>query len=134
MILNDILGGNLMNKKVLIVGGVASGASAAARLRRLKEDIDIVIFEKGEHISFANCGLPYHIGEVIKTRESLLLQTPEKMKDRFNIDVRVNSEVIDVDTNEKKVKVKSFDKEYEEKYDYLILAPGASLLDQTFQV
>lgn len=114
-----------MNKKVLIVGGVASGASAAARLRRLKEDLDIVIFEKGEHISFANCGLPYYIGEVIKTRESLLLQTPKKMKDRFNIDVRVNSEVIFVDTNEKKVKVKSFDKEYEEKYDYLILAPGA---------
>lgn len=114
-----------MNKKVLIVGGVASGASAAARLRRLKEDLDIVIFEKGEHISFANCGLPYYIGEVIKTRESLLLQTPEKMKDRFNIDVRVNSEVVFVDTNEKKVKVKSFDKEYEEKYDYLILAPGA---------
>ncbi|TGY41520.1 pyridine nucleotide-disulfide oxidoreductase [Clostridium sartagoforme] len=114
-----------MSKKALIVGGVASGASAAARLRRLKEDLDIVIFEKGEHISFANCGLPYYIGEVIKTRESLLLQTPEKMKDRFNIDVRVNSEVVFVDTNEKKVKVKSFDKEYEEKYDYLILAPGA---------
>lgn len=114
-----------MSKKALIVGGVASGASAAARLRRLKEDLEIVIFEKGEHISFANCGLPYYIGEVIKTRESLLLQTPEKMKDRFNIDVRVNSEVVFVNTDEKKVKVKSFDKEYEESYDYLILAPGA---------
>ncbi|MDZ7543626.1 NAD(P)-binding protein, partial [Clostridium perfringens] len=78
-----------MKKKVLIVGGVAGGASAAARLRRLDENIDIVMFEKGEYISFANCGLPYYVGEVIKERDALLLQTPEKMKSRFNIDVRV---------------------------------------------
>ena len=83
-----------MREKVLIVGGVAGGASAATRLRRLKEDIDIVMFERGEYISFANCGLPYYVGEVIKDRETLLLQTPEQMKDRFNIDVRINSEVI----------------------------------------
>ena len=68
-----------MNEKVLIVGGVAAGASASARLRRLKEDIDIVIFERGEYISFANCGLPYYVGEVIEDREALLLQTPKQM-------------------------------------------------------
>ena len=115
-----------MNKKVLIVGGVAAGASTAARLRRLDENIEIVMFEKGEYISFANCGLPYYVGEVIKERDALILQTPEKMNDRFNIDVRVNSEVIAINSEEKTVKVKTTDnKEYEEKYDYLVLAPGA---------
>lgn len=115
-----------MGKKVLIVGGVAGGASAAARLRRLDEDAEIVMFEKGDYISFANCGLPYYIGETIKEREKLLVQTPEAMNERFKIDVRVNSEVIDVDTKNKKVKVNSKDKgEYEESYDYLILSPGA---------
>lgn len=113
-------------KKILIVGGVAGGASAAARLRRLDEDAEIVVFEKGEFISFANCGLPYHIGEKIKDRSKLLLQTPEAMKNRFNIDVRVFSEVIDVNTEDKKVKVISKDRgEYEESYDSLILSPGA---------
>lgn len=115
-----------MNKKVLIVGGVAAGASTAARLRRLDENIEIVMFEKGEYISFANCGLPYYVGEVIKERDALILQTPEKMNDRFNIDVRVNSKVIGINSEEKTVKVKTTDnKEYEEKYDYLVLAPGA---------
>lgn len=115
-----------MNKKVLIVGGVAAGASTAARLRRLDENIEIVMFEKGEYISFANCGLPYYVGEVIKERDALILQTPEKMNDRFNIDVRVNSKVIAINSEEKTVKVKTTDnKEYEEKYDYLVLAPGA---------
>jgi NADPH-dependent 2,4-dienoyl-CoA reductase/sulfur reductase-like enzyme/peroxiredoxin family protein/rhodanese-related sulfurtransferase/TusA-related sulfurtransferase len=115
-----------MNKKVLIVGGVAGGASAAARIRRLDENADIIMFEKGEHISFANCGLPYYIGETIKEREKLLVQTPEAMKRRFNIDVRVNSEVIELDTTNKKVKVRCNDKsEYVETYDYLILSPGA---------
>lgn len=115
-----------MNKKVLIVGGVAGGASAAARLRRLDENIEIIMFEKGEYISFANCGLPYYVGEVIKERDALLLQTPEKMKSRFNIDVRINSEVIKINTDDKKVKVKKVNnEEYEESYDYLILAPGA---------
>ncbi|GAB6168112.1 CoA-disulfide reductase [Clostridium carnis] len=115
-----------MKKKVLIVGGVAGGASAAARLRRLDENIDIVVFEKGQYISFANCGLPYYVGEVIKERDALLLQTPEKMKARFNIDVRVNSEVVKIDTDNKTVKVKSLsDGEYEESYDYLVLSPGA---------
>ncbi len=114
-----------MKEKVLIVGGVAAGASAAARLRRLKEDIDIVIFERGEYISFANCGLPYYVGEVIEDREALLLQTPEKMKDRFNIDVRINSEVIEVNPENKSIKVKEKNNIYDESYDYLVLAPGA---------
>lgn len=116
-------------KKVLIVGGVAGGASAAARLRRLDETAEIIMFEKDEYISFANCGLPYHIGQSIKEREKLIVQTPESMKNRFNIDVRNNSEVLEVDTKNKKVKVKSRDKgTYEENYDYLILSPGARAL------
>lgn len=116
-------------KRVLIVGGVAGGASTAARLRRLDESLEIVMFEKGEYVSFANCGLPYHIGGVIPNRESLLVQTPEKLKARFNIDVRVNSEVIKVDSLEKKVVVKERDgNEYEESFDYLVLAPGAKPL------
>ena len=96
-----------MSKKVLIVGGVAGGASAAARLRRLDENAEIIMFERDEYISFANCGLPYYIGETIKERNKLLVQTPEAMKARFNIDVRINSEVIGVDTENKTVKVKS---------------------------
>lgn len=118
-----------MSKKVLIVGGVAGGASAAARLRRLDENAEIIMFERDEYISFANCGLPYYIGETIKDREKLLVQTPEAMKARFNIDVRVNSEVIRIDDQGKKVKVKSKERgEYEESYDYLILSPGAKAI------
>ena len=115
-----------MSKKVLIVGGVAGGASAAARLRRLDENAEIILFEKDQYISFANCGLPYHIGETIKERSKLLVQTPRAMKTRFKIDVRINSEVLRVDTKNKKVKVHSLEKgDYEESYDYLILSPGA---------
>lgn len=118
-----------MSKKVLIVGGVAGGASAAARLRRLDETAEIIMFERDQYISFANCGLPYYIGENIKERSKLLVQTPENMKARFNIDVRVNSEVVSVDAKNKKVTVKSKDKgTYEENYDYLILSPGAKAL------
>lgn len=120
--------------KILIVGGVAGGASAAARLRRLDENAEIILFEKGQYISFANCGLPYYIGETIKEREKLLVQTPEAMNASFNIDVRVNSEVIAVDTKNKKVKVNSKDKgQYEESYDYLILSPGASPIKPPIQ-
>ena len=116
-------------KKVLIVGGVAGGASTATRLRRLDENLEIIIFEKGEHVSFANCGLPYHIGEVIENRESLLVQTPESLKARFNLDVRVNSEVIEVNGEDKKVKVKTKNgEEYEENFDFLVLSPGAKPL------
>ena len=116
-------------KKVLIVGGVAGGASTATRLRRLNEDLEIILFEKGQHVSFANCGLPYHIGGVIENRESLLVQTPESLKERFNLDVRVNSEVISVNSQEKSVMVKTKDGEkYKESFDYLVLAPGAKPL------
>ena len=115
-----------MNKKVIIVGGVAGGASTAARLRRLDETAEIIMFERDEYISFANCGLPYYIGETIKERGKLLVQTPESMKARFNIDVRNNSEVVEIDTNKKIVTVNSKDKgTYEESYDFLVLSPGA---------
>lgn len=113
-------------KKILIVGGVAGGASTATRLRRLDENFEIIMFEKGEHISFANCGLPYYIGDVIQNRDSLILQTPEKIKNRFNIDVRNNSEVIAIDSINKNISVKKLNGEiYTESFDYLVLAPGA---------
>lgn len=116
-----------MPLKVVIVGGVAGGASAAARLRRLSEDAEIILFEKGEHISFANCGLPYYIGEVIKEKDKLLVQTPEKMKERFGIDVRVNSEVTRIIPEQKLVHI--YDRinggTYTESYDKLVLSPGA---------
>lgn len=116
-----------MNKKVVIVGGVAGGASAAARLRRMDENAEIILFEKGEHISFANCGLPYYIGEVIRDKDKLLVQTPEKMRERFKIDVRVNSEVTKINTEEKTIEVYSSaeNRTYTESYDKLILSPGA---------
>lgn len=119
-----------MSQKVLIVGGVAGGASTAARLRRLDENLEIIIFEKGEYISFANCGLPYYIGETIKERDELLLQTPEAMKARFNIDVRVNNEVLKIDREKKEVQVKKLltEEVYNESYDYLVLSPGSTPL------
>lgn len=117
-----------MNKKVLIVGGVAGGASAAARLRRLDESVEIIMFERDEYISFANCGLPYYIGETIKEREKLVVQTPESMKSRFNIDVRIKSEVIGLDTVNKVATVKKDNSTYEETYDYVVLAPGAKAM------
>jgi NADPH-dependent 2,4-dienoyl-CoA reductase/sulfur reductase-like enzyme/rhodanese-related sulfurtransferase len=114
--------------KVVIVGGVAGGASAATRLRRLEEHTEIILFEKGEYISFANCGLPYYIGEVIRNKEQLVVQTPEAMKLRFNIDVRTLSEVITIDPDKKKVEVQDLKKgtSYRESYDKLILSPGAA--------
>lgn len=116
-----------MANRVVIVGGVAGGASAAARLRRIDEQAEIILFEKGEYISFANCGLPYYIGEVIKKKDKLVVQTPEDMKSRFKIDVRVNSEVKKIDTQKKEVEVynKAEGKTYTESYDKLILSPGA---------
>ncbi|MGZ7441610.1 FAD-dependent oxidoreductase [Paenibacillus sp. TH7-28] len=115
-----------MGKKVLIIGGVAGGASAAARLRRLDEDAHIVMFERDPYISFANCGLPYYIGDSIKDRSKLLVQTPEAMRRRFNIDVRTESEVIGINPSRKTVRVRSKDRgEYEERYDAMILSPGA---------
>lgn len=115
-----------MNKKVLIVGGVAGGASAAARLRRLDEEAHIVMFERDPYISFANCGLPYYIGGSIQDRSKLLVQTPEAMHKRFNIDVRIQSEVVSIDPVNKKVRVHSKENgAYEESYDALIMSPGA---------
>lgn len=113
--------------KYLIIGGVAGGATAAARIRRLSEDAEIILFEKGEHISYANCGLPYYIGGVIADREKLLVQTPESFGQRFNIDVRVSSEVTAIDTKAHTVTVTGPDgKSYTESYDRLLLSPGAS--------
>jgi len=116
----------MMSKKIVIVGGVAGGASAAARLRRLDEHAEIILFERDEHISFANCGLPYYIGETIKDRQNLIVQTPEAMHGRFNIDVRINSEVTAIHPDTKTVTIHSKTKgRYEESYDALILSPGA---------
>lgn len=113
--------------KYIIIGGVAGGATAAARIRRLSEDAEIVLFEKGAYISYANCGLPYYIGGVIAEREKLLVQTPESFGQRFNIDVRVNSEVTAINREDKSVTVKAPDgSTYTEIYDRLLLSPGAS--------
>lgn len=115
-------------KKILIIGGVAGGASAAARARRLSEDAEIIMFERGEYVSFANCGLPYHIGGDITQRSALVLQTPESFKARFNVDVRVMNEVTSINRREKSVTVKNLlnGNEYDESYDVLLLSPGAA--------
>ena len=116
-----------MANKVVIIGGVAGGASAATRLRRLDEQAQITIIEKGEYISYANCGLPYHIGNVIKQRSSLLLLTPEVMKQKYNIDVFIKQEVTSIDRANKKVTVKKSDNsEYQLDYDKLIISTGSS--------
>ena len=113
--------------KVLIVGGVAGGMSAATRLRRLREDAEIIIFEQGPYVSYANCGLPYHIGEVIEQQSSLLLQTPESLRSRFNLDVRVNNRVTKINRAEKTIEVQDLisGASYLESYDSLILSTGA---------
>lgn len=113
--------------KIVIVGGVAGGATAATRLRRLSEENEVIIFEKGPYVSFANCGLPYHISGTISNRDSLLLQTPEKLKERYNLDARIFSEVLSINTLEKTVMVKNLQtgNTYTEHYDKLLLSPGA---------
>ncbi|EMF0154167.1 FAD-dependent oxidoreductase [Enterococcus hirae] len=111
--------------KIVIVGGVAGGMSAATRLRRLKEDAEIVVFEKGPYVSFANCGLPYYLSGEISERENLLVQTPESLAARFQLDVRPNHEVTAVFPDEKKVEVLSDGKKWQESYDVLLLSPGA---------
>lgn len=111
--------------KIVIVGGVAGGMSAATRLRRLKEDAEIVVFEKGPYVSFANCGLPYYLSGEISERENLLVQTPESLAARFQLDVRPNHEVTAVYPDEKKVEVLSDGKKWQESYDVLLLSPGA---------
>ncbi len=116
-----------MRKKILIVGGVAGGASTAARLRRKDENAEIIMFEKGEFISFANCGLPYYVGGAIEKREALLLQTPESFNNRFNVDVRIWNEVKSINKEEKTVEVYNIKekKSYTESYDILVLSPGS---------
>ena len=111
--------------KIIIVGGVAGGMSAATRLRRLMEDAEITIFEKGPFVSFANCGLPYYVSGEIANHDSLLVQTPESLKARFNLDVRPFHEVISISPEEHTVTVRHDGKEFTESYDKLILSPGA---------
>lgn len=114
--------------KIVIVGGVAGGATAAARARRLSESAGIVVFERGPHVSFANCGLPYHIGEAIQRRDALLLQTPERLHRRYNLDIRVRTEVRSIDRERKQVLAVDLaaGREYAESYDKLLLATGAA--------
>lgn len=116
-----------MDTKLVIVGGVAGGATAAARARRLNERAEIVLFERGEHISFANCGLPYYIGGIIENRKSLLVTTREAFMKRYNVDVRINCEVTAIRRDKKVVQVRNLEsgETYEEPYDKLILSPGA---------
>ncbi|NVM52256.1 MAG: FAD-dependent oxidoreductase [Candidatus Helarchaeota archaeon] len=119
---------------VVIVGGVAGGASAAARLRRLSEDVKIIMLDKGHYVSFANCGLPYYIGQVIRDRRALELVSPSTFQRRFNIDARVNHEVLSIDRQKKTVLVKDLIKggDYSLSYDYLILSPGAEPIRPPF--
>ena len=114
--------------KTVIIGGVAGGASTAARLRRLDEKAEIVLLERGPHISYANCGLPYHLGKIIPERSWLLVMTPENFRARFNVDVRVNHEVTGIDRVKKTVKVlnRQTGVETEERYDKLVVATGSS--------
>jgi NADPH-dependent 2,4-dienoyl-CoA reductase/sulfur reductase-like enzyme/rhodanese-related sulfurtransferase len=116
-----------MTNRLVIIGGVAGGATAAARARRLDEFTEIILFERGDHISFANCGLPYHIGGIIENRDDLLLMTPEDFTARYNVDVRTGAEIITIDKTAKTVTVKDREtgQSYQEVYDKLILAPGA---------
>lgn len=122
------LKGSTMNKKIVIVGGVAGGASCAARARRLAEEAEIVILERGPYVSFANCGLPYHVGNVIPKEDSLLVATPEMFKAWFNIEVRTQSEVVAIDPAGRSIEVLNHDtgRKYRESYDDLVIAPGAA--------
>ena len=119
-----------MPKKTVIIGGVAGGASCAARLRRLDGEREIIILERGEYISYANCGLPYHVSGVIRSRNALLLMTSELMRDRFNIDVRVRNEVTSINRESKTVSVRNLatGESYDESYDDLVIATGSSPL------
>ncbi|NLW40804.1 MAG: FAD-dependent oxidoreductase [Tissierellia bacterium] len=117
-----------MSKRILVVGGVAGGASAAARARRLDESAEIIIFEKGPHVSFSNCALPFHLSGIVEDVDSLVLMDPETFKSQYNIEVRVENEVIKINREQKTILVKDLTtgEEYEEHYDKLVLSPGAS--------
>ncbi|MEG0578173.1 MAG: FAD-dependent oxidoreductase, partial [Bacilli bacterium] len=112
-----------MGRKILIVGGVAGGASVAARLRRLNEDDQIIMFDKGPHVSFSNCALPYRLSGVIDETDKLVLMSPEKFMVQYRIEARVNSEVIEIDRENKEITIKDYIKNetYKEKYDKLVL-------------
>jgi NADPH-dependent 2,4-dienoyl-CoA reductase/sulfur reductase-like enzyme/rhodanese-related sulfurtransferase len=124
-----------MGVKLLIIGGVAGGATAAARARRLDEGAEIILFERGGHISFANCGLPYYVGGAIKNRDDLLVTTPQKFMERYRIDVRVCSEVVAIDRMHNQIEVRNLNPGdiYKERYDKLILAPGAEPIKPPFE-
>ena len=113
--------------RILIVGGVAGGASCAARARRLSESAEIIMFDRGPYVSFANCGLPYYVGDVIKKEENLIVATPELFRKRFNIDVRLRSEVVGIDRTKRCITVKELEsgETLIEPYDALVLSPGA---------
>lgn len=117
-----------MNKRILIVGGVAGGASVAARVRRIDGDADVIMFDKGPHVSFSNCALPYHLSGIVENSQDLVLMSPEKFKKQYNIEARVNSEVVRIDRDSKKITVRDLTngEDYEEAYDKLVLSPGAS--------
>ena len=117
-----------MAKRVLIIGGVAGGASCAARLRRQAEDAEIIVFERGPYVSFANCGLPYYVGNVIQEENKLLVASAQLFKDRFNIEVRTGHEVTYIDRKLHEIEVKRLEtgEIYREKYDALVLSPGAN--------
>lgn len=118
------------SKKIIVVGGVAGGASVAARARRLSEEAHIIVIERGSFVSYANCGLPFHISGEIENRESLLVQTPEGLKNRFDLDVRTRSEAVSIDGETRHVEIRNLDTNevYSERYDDLVLAPGAAPL------
>ena len=117
----------MKSKKLLVVGGVAGGASCAARARRLSEQAEIIVFERGPYVSFANCGLPYYVGDVIKKEEDLLVASPALFRDRFNIDVRTCQNVRQVFPQQKEIAVQALSSGeiYREKYDALVLSPGS---------
>lgn len=117
-----------MGRRVLIVGGVAGGASCATRLRRLDEGAEIILFERGAHVSFANCGLPYHVGDIIRDADSLLVASPALFREQFNIEVRVRHEVVGITRSQQRIRVRDLDtgSEHDEHYDALVLAPGAT--------
>lgn len=117
-----------MGKRILIVGGVAGGASVAARVRRIDEQAEVIMFERGPNVSFSNCALPYHLSGIVENADSLVLMTPEKFKNQYNIEARVNTEVLKINREEKTILVKNLQtgEEYEESYDKLVLSPGAN--------
>lgn len=125
---HNIRGAVIMGRKILIIGGVAGGASVAARVRRLDEHAEIIMFEKGPHVSFSNCSLPYHLSGIVENSEQLVLMNPDIFKNRYNIEARVHQEVVKINRDKKTITVKEVltNNVYEEKYDKLVLSPGAT--------